>query len=330
MFKIDRNILGERHDALYNLASKEMKELYDAPLGNNNLLVLKRSKKEIKEGDIFLVSIEPGVYFYGKVFEAKIVNKESDWVNGNYLIFIFKCKTHNKDLNDYKPNYDEIITGPCIVTDYYWKKGWFETIGNIPLTKEEKELDYGFLTSGVSINEWYFCKSNSERIDYIPKIIDIFGVCTYICIYCDIKMYALLIDRSIIENENIYEVFPLLKEEDILSPFEKKINPFYMVKNEDTYSVCLDTDKEYCKEIFETRKDEGSEGNGYEWEAIAKAYIKEYMKACDNKFEFDSEAGMLCINCSKKKELKDFIIQFKKFCENKEKLLEIFTQIDID
>ena len=132
MFKIDRNILGERHDALYNLASKEMKELYDAPLGNNNLLVLKRSKKEIKEGDIFLVSIEPGVYFYGKVFEAKIVNKESDWVNGNYLIFIFKCKTHNKDLNDYKPNYDEIITGPRIVTDYYWKKGWFETIDDVP------------------------------------------------------------------------------------------------------------------------------------------------------------------------------------------------------
>ncbi|MFU2163810.1 Imm26 family immunity protein [Streptococcus pluranimalium] len=43
------------------------------------------------------------------------------------------------------PDYDNLLIPPVIVSDDYWKKGYFYTISNIPLTEEEKSIDFGFL-----------------------------------------------------------------------------------------------------------------------------------------------------------------------------------------
>ena len=58
--------------------------------------------------------------------------------------------------------------------------------------------------------------------------------------------------------------------------FKSKIAPFFWVNHEDQFSVCLSTG-EYKQELFETREEEGFEGNGYDWCALAKAFLKEYM-----------------------------------------------------
>ena len=59
--------------------------------------------------------------------------------------------------------------------------------------------------------------------------------------------------------------------------FKSKIAPFFWVNHEDQFSVCLSTG-EYKQELFETREEEGFEGNGYDWCALAKAFLKEYIK----------------------------------------------------
>ena len=45
--------------------------------------------------------------------------------------------------------------------------------------------------------------------------------------------------------------------------FEERIKPFFWVEHDTSYSVCL-TVGEYLQEVFNTREDEGFEGNGYE------------------------------------------------------------------
>lgn len=56
--------------------------------------------------------------------------------------------------------------------------------------------------------------------------------------------------------------------------FKSKIAPFFWVNHEDLFSVCLSTG-EYKQELFETREEEGFEGNGYDWCALAKAFLKD-------------------------------------------------------
>lgn len=51
--------------------------------------------------------------------------------------------------------------------------------------------------------------------------------------------------------------------------FEKRIEPFFWVEHDTSYSVCL-TVGEYLQEVFDTREDEGFEGNGYDWASLDK------------------------------------------------------------
>lgn len=50
----------------------------------------------------------------------------------------------------------------------------------------------------------------------------------------------------------------------VTEQFEKEITPFFWVEHEESASVCLNVG-EYLQEIFDTRADEGFEGNGYVW-----------------------------------------------------------------
>lgn len=43
---------------------------------------------------------------------------------------------------------------------------------------------------------------------------------------------------------------------------EEKIKPFFWVEHDTSCSVCLSVG-EYLQEVFDTREDEGFEGNGY-------------------------------------------------------------------
>ena len=50
--------------------------------------------------------------------------------------------------------------------------------------------------------------------------------------------------------------------------FEERIKPFFWVEHDTSYSVYL-TVGEYLQEVFDTREDEGFEGNGYDWASLA-------------------------------------------------------------
>jgi len=48
----------------------------------------------------------------------------------------------------------------------------------------------------------------------------------------------------------------------VTEQFEKEITPFFWIEHEESASVCLNVG-EYLQEIFDTRADEGFEGNSY-------------------------------------------------------------------
>lgn len=116
---------------------------------------------------------------------------------------------------------------------------------------------------------------------------------------------------------------------EIIENFKNEIAPFFWVEYEGSASVCL-TANEYLQEVFDTRADEGFEGSGYDWESLAKVFLDEKLSALIEKVNFDSEAGMFCVYSKDKEALQEFICCFKKACENRTLILDLFSRAELD
>lgn len=172
------------------MQSQEVKEKLDSFRNSDyQLRIIEKTKPKINTGDIFLLSPRENIYFYGKVLKTNIKTINNDtFVEGKHTVFIHKCKTHKKSMDDYNPNYDDLLINPSIVDISYWKSGFFYTIGNLPLTEIEKTLDYGFYKLGIpGIRDSWFCTEEGEKIDRQPKIKGIYGVATITGIAAEIE-----------------------------------------------------------------------------------------------------------------------------------------------
>ncbi len=191
----DKNFLATEYKQRYNSlrwgVRRKLKKSEDC---DYQLKFIESESREINEGDIFLIMPEEGIYFYGKVLEAKIENKYNSFIENQYLVCIFKCKTRNISMENFKPDYNNLLIQPAVVTKGYWTQGLFYTIGNIPLTEEEKNLDYGLYNS----IDGKFYKANGTLIERKPKIYGGYGITTGIGIAIEVEE-ELIIDPSLLE-----------------------------------------------------------------------------------------------------------------------------------
>ena len=84
----------------------------------------------------------------------------------------------------------------------------------------------------------------------------------------------------------------------------EKISPFnLLVYDEDPQNVrgslIYYPDGEYRQEVFDTREEEGFEGNGYDWESLALVFLEEKMPELSDAIDFDPEGSMFCAYSSK-------------------------------
>lgn len=111
---------------------------------------------------------------------------------------------------------------------------------------------------------------------------------------------------------------------------EEKIKPFVVVKYKGGVSLCMYEVGEYKQNIFEMRKDEGFEGNGYDWTSLAIVFLAEKMLKFVDKIDFDPEAGMFCATAKKKRTIEKFAIDFKAFCEDDDLMSDLFSRAELD
>ena len=116
----------------------------------------------------------------------------------------------------------------------------------------------------------------------------------------------------------------------VTEEFEKEIAPFFWVESERSVSVCLNTGKYYLQEVFSTRSDEGFEGNGYDWESLARVFLEEKMPDMTEKINFDPEAGMFCAYSEDGEALQRFVRSFKNACEDETLITDLFSRAELD
>lgn len=116
-----------------------------------------KSRKYPEEGDIFLVQPLSNVYYYGKVIQTHIKSRDS-CVKGMNLVFIYdKCSVDQSIPDDL--SHSGFLISPTIINKLPWSRGYFETIGNVPVTELEKNMSYGF---------WSFLKKMFVDVEGIP------------------------------------------------------------------------------------------------------------------------------------------------------------------
>lgn len=184
----EENILRQEWLSKYNKLSTIDKEKIDKLKEINpkefQLRVIKRKRIRPQEGDVFVLSPREGMYFYGKVLKSNIERVDNNtFIEGSNVVAIFNCKTREISLEDYKPNYDDLLIRIAIVDYSYWTRGYFYTIANIPLDENEKNIDYGFYSVGFG----KFYKSTGEEIMHKPKIFGMNGITTIIGIAKEIE-----------------------------------------------------------------------------------------------------------------------------------------------
>ena len=111
--------------------------------------------------------------------------------------------------------------------------------------------------------------------------------------------------------------------------FEKEIAPFIWCKHEESVSVTLADIGSYKNEIFESRADEGFEGGGYDWASLARVFLDEKVSHLKS-IKFDPEGSMFCAYSDTETELKAFILEFKKACDDSELILDLFSRAELD
>ncbi len=119
------------------------------------------------------------------------------------------------------------------------------------------------------------------------------------------------------------------KQEDPKNGIDELITPFFWVDNEDSASVCLYVG-EYKDELFQTREDEGFEGNGYDWDSLAQVFLTELAPELKEVIDFDSEGSMFCAYSEDKEALRQFIQRFKSACEDDTLIADLFSHAKPD
>lgn len=165
----------ERYAAQSDNVKAKLDHLKERNPNDYQLKVIKKSKVEPMEGDLFVLSPIKNMYFYGKVHKANIQHASNDvFIHGKSVIFIFRHVTEEISANSFNEDYKNLLIEPAIVDSSYWKKGYFFTVSNHKSSDKEISLDYGFYKIS---NGKYYTEEGIE-LERTPELLGTYGVST--------------------------------------------------------------------------------------------------------------------------------------------------------
>ncbi len=140
------------------------------------LISMKKSTKKPQEGDVFVLQPIKDMFYYGKVIQTNLRSVNS-FINGMTLIYIYKhCSKNNKEIPNELEN-EELLIPPVIVNHQPWRKGYFETVGNVGVTERDRNIDFAFWR--ISTEKYVDINGQVIMLDRKPKYRSVYGLGSY-------------------------------------------------------------------------------------------------------------------------------------------------------
>lgn len=103
---------------------------------NTNIRILKPSRKSVEVGDVFVVQMPDDRYTFGRVIDTGL---EAAGFPNSILIYFYKHRSTTKEMPDRTLlGSDQLLRGPIFINRLPWSRGYFETIGNLPLEEGDR------------------------------------------------------------------------------------------------------------------------------------------------------------------------------------------------
>lgn len=109
-----------------------------------------------------------------------------------------------------------------------------------------------------------------------------------------------------------------------------KIKPFVIVDFDEGASLQLYSVEDYKQELFDSRKDEGFTGNGYDWTRLAELYIAEKCPHIAEEIQFDPDYGMFTVYADSAALLEQFAADFKAALDDDDFIYPFFLRLGTD
>jgi len=144
-----------------------------------------KSKKRPQDGDVFVIQPEEHTYYFGKVIIGNIQSKNIDY-QGMVLVYIYEGSSTTKEIPS-RLSERELLLPPKVVNQQGWSKGYFETVGNIAVTEQEKNIDFGFFSSNEPFSSYHeipeqlkvYYDVYGEVLLNVPKHVSFNGLVSY-------------------------------------------------------------------------------------------------------------------------------------------------------
>lgn len=302
-------LFKKRYESLSDETKHRLKKLDNICSSIYQPKLIKRNRPKLCRGDVFVMNLFEGIYFYGVVLNTGI----DDSFMGRNLVSVCILKKYSKGMTEFLKveslKTEDILIRPSIISRAYWSNGFFYNTGeNI---NGSIDIDYGFYSNP----EKAYVDEYGTKLESPPEIKNFFALTTMTGISSKMR-YELIIDDSFMSEEDreafrryIDETSSYVPPQKEPSEFDKSIAPFEFEKEHGRrYCVTLE-DFEKLRYIF-TWKDSDIEGNGYEWEEVMNLFVKDRFSDIRKRIKFDSEAGMFYMYCSDGDMLKEVISRF--------------------
>ncbi|MBE6754655.1 MAG: hypothetical protein E7559_09980 [Ruminococcaceae bacterium] len=140
---------------------------------SKQLIAMHKSRKKPCVGDVFVLQPFSGTFYFGKVIQSDLQSDDS-FIRGMFLVYIYDYSSTKKEIVTDFENSDFLIA-PMIINTQPWLKGYFETIGNIPVTVQERNVEYGFW----DVIKKHYVDIKGNVLDSPPKYHSIYGLGSY-------------------------------------------------------------------------------------------------------------------------------------------------------
>lgn len=101
-----------------------------------NMKVIRRSRHRPKPGDIFAMLWADDRYLFGRVIRANLPSGLAPIPTAN-LIYIYRWRADSKVPDVCRLTVDQLLLPPIFTNRMGWTNGYFETIDNRPLSKDD-------------------------------------------------------------------------------------------------------------------------------------------------------------------------------------------------
>ncbi|MBQ4104146.1 MAG: hypothetical protein IJC90_06765 [Clostridia bacterium] len=177
----------ERKAKLSPEINSKLDELLKKGHMTDELIFIQRKRPKLQKGDVFVVQPRENIYFYGLILN--VVSTPS--CNCKIFACIFKNITHEKNMDNFRPDFNNLLLPPILLIKEPWTSGYFFNVGRINLDEIDVPT-YGFYHDYTNC---IFSDLN-ERLNYYPSLIGLL-------MYSGIGAVACEIESELIINPNL-------------------------------------------------------------------------------------------------------------------------------